>query len=98
MLRRQASRFHCPKCGQTMADCGLEMIAHTDAESLVRVTCVHCQDTRMIAVQVQGPEETVARPSVLDEPTGERPVVSTDEILDVRLSLREHAGDLKSLL
>lgn len=81
-----------------MADCGLEMIAHTDAESLVRVTCAHCQDTRMIAVQVQGPEEATARPSVLDEPLGTDPVISTDDVLDVRLELREHQGDLKSLL
>ena len=81
-----------------MADCGLEMIAHTDAESLVRVTCAHCQDMRMIAVQVQGPEEAPARPNVLDEPLGAAPAISSDEVLDVRLELREHQGDLKSLL
>jgi predicted RNA-binding Zn-ribbon protein involved in translation (DUF1610 family) len=98
LLRRQASRFHCPKCGETMADCGLEMVAATDSESLIRVTCTHCQDTRMIAVQVQGPEETVARPSVLDEPQGEAPAISTDEVLDVRLVLAQHQGDLTSLL
>jgi hypothetical protein len=81
-----------------MADCGLEMVAHTDAESLVRVTCAHCQDARMIAVQVQGPEETAGHPSVLDEQPGTAPAISTDDVLDVRLELREHQGDLKSLL
>lgn len=98
LLRRQASRFHCPNCGETMADCGLEMIARSENESLVRVTCAHCQDTRMIAVQVQGPEAAPEHPRVRDEGLGSNPAISIDDVLDVRLGLRQHQGDLKSLL
>lgn len=81
-----------------MANCQLEMLARTDAESLVKVTCAHCQDTRMIAVQVQTPEETVPRIDVRDEALRADPGISSDDILDVRLAMRQHQGDLKSLL
>lgn len=81
-----------------MANCQLEMLARTDTESLVKVTCAHCRDTRMIAVQVETPEETVPRIDVRDEALRADAGISTDEVLDVRLAMRQHQGDLKSLL
>ena len=100
ILRRQAGRFQCPKCGKSMVDCGLEMIVQHDQQSLVKVTCAHCQDTRLIAVAVQ----TEAEPKVptvdhRDEPAEELgPAISTDDVLDVQLALSEFDGDIKSLL
>jgi hypothetical protein len=83
-----------------MVDCGLEMIAQHDDQSLVKVTCAHCQDTRLIAVAVA----TEAEPKVpavdhRDEPAEELgPAISTDDVLDVKLALSEFGGDLKTLL
>ena len=100
ILRRQAGRFQCPNCGKSMVDCGLEMIAQHDQQSLVKVTCAHCQDTRLIAVAVQ----TEAEPKVpavdyRDEPAEELgPAISSDDVLDARLALSEFDGDFKSLL
>jgi hypothetical protein len=72
------------------------MLAKTDDESLIRVTCAHCQDARLIAVAFSSEIQAVA-PPVRDEPV-EGPQISTDDVLDVRLALGQHDGDLTSLL
>src|ERR1700674_2003349 len=99
ILRRQAGRFQCPKCGESLADCQLEMVAHQDDQSLVKVTCAHCQDVRVIAVAIAA--ETAAAPviEVRDTPVDElgRPT-TTDDGLAPRLALAAYEGDLASLL
>jgi hypothetical protein len=100
ILRRQAGRFQCPKCGESLEGCQLEMVAHADEQSLVKVTCAHCQDTRMIAVAIAA--ETEARAPVVevrDQPTDELGgPITTDDVLDARLALARFEGDLASLL
>jgi hypothetical protein len=81
-----------------MADCGLDLVARTDDESLIKVTCARCQDSRMIAVQVAAEVEAKPFVSVRDEPLTAAPVIATDDVLDVRLHMSRHAGDLTSLL
>ncbi len=100
ILRRQAGRFQCPKCGESLADCQLEMVAHAEEQSLVKVTCAHCQDTRMIAVAVAAETERLAPAiEVLDQPIDDLgEPITTDDVLDVRLALAGHDGDLASLL
>jgi hypothetical protein len=98
ILRRQAGRFQCPNCGKSMADCELELLSRGDNESLVKVACRHCEDTRVIAVQVAA-EVTPANPAAaLDQAPTEAPVLTADDVLDARLALRSFEGDLKSLL
>ena len=100
ILRRQAGRFQCPKCGESLADCQLEMVAHADEQSLVKVTCGHCQDTRMIAVAIAADTEAqVPVIEVRDQPIAELggPITS-DDVLDARLALAGFDGDLASLL
>jgi predicted RNA-binding Zn-ribbon protein involved in translation (DUF1610 family) len=100
VLRRQASRFQCPNCGRSLANCEIVVLNTTDKESLVKITCAHCHDARLIAVSFSS--ETVAEPKLidaLDEPVDdERPVLTSDDVLDARLALAAHRGDLKSLL
>lgn len=99
ILRRQAGRFQCPKCGQSLADCQLEMVAHQDEQSLVKVTCAHCQDIRVIAVAIAAEVETAPRIEVRDEPVDELGApITTDDVLDARLALAGFEGDLSSLL
>lgn len=99
VLRRQAGRFQCPKCGKSLADCRLELVAQADAQSLVRVTCASCEDERMIAVALAAPAQTEISAPVRDQEAGELgAAISTDEVLDVLLALRSHEGDLKSLI
>jgi len=100
ILRRQAGRFQCPKCGQSLADCQLEMVAHQDDQSLVKVTCAHCQDMRVIAVAVATEVETApVIDDVRDQPVEELgAAITADDVLDVRLALAGYEGDLASLL
>ena len=76
------------------------MVAHHDDQSMVKVTCAHCKDTRMIAVAFAAETETEAPVVDLrDQPTDELgPAINTDEVLDARLALAGHQGDLASLL
>ena len=99
ILRRQAGRFQCPQCGQSLADCQLEMVARQDDQSLVKVTCVHCQDVRVIAVAFAAETETAPLIDVRDQPAEELGApISTDDVLDARLALASYEGDLASLL
>jgi transcription elongation factor Elf1 len=99
VLRRQAGRFQCPKCGKSLADCRLELVAQADAQSLVRVTCSHCEDERMIAVALASPTETEVANPVRDEPIEDLgTAISTDDVLDARLALDSFDGDLRSLV
>lgn len=98
ILRRQAGRFQCPNCGQSLKDCQLEMVANADDQSLVKVTCAHCQDARLIAVAFSSePEAPVAE--VRDEPADDLAApISSDEVLDARLALATYESDLAGLL
>lgn len=98
ILRRQAGRFQCPKCGESLADCELEMVVQHDEQSLVKVTCAHCQDTRLIAVALATePEAPVI--DIRDEPAEELGApITADEVLDARLALADFNGDLTRLL
>jgi hypothetical protein len=100
ILRRQAGRFQCPTCGESLAGCELEMVAHADEQSLVKVTCTHCQDTRMIAVAIAAETEAQAPAiEVRDQPIDELGgPITTDDVLDARLALAGFDGDLASLL
>lgn len=99
ILRRQAGRFQCPQCGQSLGDCQLEMVGQQDDQSLVKVTCVHCQDVRMIAVAIAAEAETAPVIEVRDQPADELGApISSDDVLDARLALAVYEGDLAGLL
>lgn len=99
ILRRQAGRYQCPKCGQSLADCQLEMVAHNDDQSLVKVTCAHCQDNRVIAVAIAAEAEAAPVIDVRDQPIDDLGgPITADDVLDVRLALAGHTGDLSALL
>jgi hypothetical protein len=96
ILRSQASRYQCPNCGKSLGDCRLDLLGREGSESLVKITCAHCEDSRMIAVAVAA--EIIPAP-VRDQPVAElgKPI-SADDVLDVKLALSDHSGDLKSLV
>jgi hypothetical protein len=77
------------------------MVAHHDDQSLVKVTCAHCQDIRVIAVAFAAEAEAEATPVIdlRDQPVDELGVpITVDDVLDVRLALASHEGDLAALL
>ena len=78
------------------------MVAQHEDQSLVKVTCAHCKDTRLIAVAIATETETEPETPVIDirdEPAEELGApITTDDVLDVRLALAGFDGDLKALL
>lgn len=76
------------------------MVVHHDEQSLVKITCAHCKDTRLVAVAIATetePETPVI--DIRDEPADDLgPAVTTDEVLDARLTLAGWDGDLNKLL
>lgn len=96
VLRRQAGHYECPNCGQSLADCRLDMVSASDLEAVVRITCRHCETSRLVAVQALAPATDVV--PVRDQPVSSQPVITADDVLDVRLALAGHQGDLASLL
>jgi hypothetical protein len=99
ILRRQAGRFQCPKCGESLADCALEMVVQQEDQSLVKVTCAHCEDARLIAVALAAEAPTAPVIDLRDQPADELGApLTTDDVLDARLALAGHDGDLAGLL
>ena len=75
------------------------MVAHADEQSLVKVTCAHCQDTRMIAVAIATEAEAQAPAKVRDQPVDDLGgPITADDVLDARLALAGFDGDLAGLL
>jgi len=99
ILRRQAGRFQCPKCGQSLADCQLEMVGQQEDQSLVKVTCAHCDDIRLIAVAFASEVEAAPAIDLRDQPADDLGApITADDVLDARLALAGYEGDLASLL
>ena len=75
------------------------MVAHQDDQSLVKVTCAHCQDMRVIAVAIAAEVETAPVIEVRDQSVDDLGApITTDEVLDARLALARYDGDLASML
>ena len=75
------------------------MVVHHDEQSLVKITCAHCKDTRLVAVAIATETDDAPVIDLRDEPAEDLgPAVNTDDVLDARLALAGFDGDLKSLL
>jgi hypothetical protein len=101
LLRSQARRFRCPVCGQSMADCGIKVLAHQGNRALVRVTCASCNDENLLQIVIQTEAEAAAtpeRPKLFDEPRPDHgDPIATDELLDLHNLLDGWRGDLAGL-
>ena len=100
LLRSQARKYRCVQCGESMAECGINVLAQQGNRALVRVTCRSCNDENLLQIifQTEAPDAAVTAPSV-DE-GGERvdAPISGDEILELHEILAGHAGPLTELL
>jgi hypothetical protein len=109
LLRSQARRYRCAACGKSMADCDINILAQQGNRALVRVTCTSCNDENLLQIVFQGEGEEGTAPAAqprrrrrtieIDEgrPEAVEPI-SSDELLDLHLMLRDHAGDFRALV
>jgi transcription elongation factor Elf1 len=102
LLRSQARRFRCPVCGESMADCGIKVLAHQGNRALVRVTCASCNDENLLQIVIQTEAEVSTeppRPKLFDEPRPEHvDPIDTDEVLDLHSLLAGWRGNLRELV
>jgi len=103
LLRSQAKRYRCARCGQNMAECGINVLAQQGNRALVRVTCTACSDENLLQIIFQtegeftGSEER-PRPTI-DEGIPQVPEpITGDEMLQLHELLNNHAGDFTELL
>ena len=59
LLRSQARKFRCPVCGESMADCGIKVLAQQGNRALVRVTCASCNDENLLQIIFQTDGEPI---------------------------------------
>jgi predicted RNA-binding Zn-ribbon protein involved in translation (DUF1610 family) len=101
LLRSQARKFRCPVCGESMADCGIKVLAQQGNRALVRVTCASCNDENLLQIVIQNESELPsepARPPLFDEPRpGVAAPIAGDELLDLHGFLSGWQGDLREL-
>ena len=104
LLRSQARRFRCPVCGESMADCGIKVLAQQGNRALVRVTCSSCNDENLLQIVIQTESELPAEPAepagppLFDEPRPQAAApIKGDEILDLHSFLSGWQGDLREL-
>lgn len=102
LLRSQARRYRCVQCGESMAECGINVLAQQDNRALVRVTCRSCNDENLLQIifQTEGEAPEAAVPASNVDEGGERvdAPISGDEILELHELLAGHAGPLTELL
>jgi len=104
LLRSQASRYRCPECGHSMADCGIEILEQQGNHAKVRITCSSCHDENMLQIVLQGEAAAALarprRPPLFDEPRPNLAAepIAADEVLEVHSVLEGWDGDVSSLL
>jgi hypothetical protein len=101
LLRTQARKFRCPVCGESMADCGIKVLAQQGNRALVRVTCSACNDENLLQIVIQTEADVPVEPAgppLFDEPRPDGvPPIESDELLDLHSFLSGWNGDLREL-
>jgi hypothetical protein len=102
LLRSQARKYKCVQCGESMADCRINVLAQQGNRALVRVTCTSCKDENLLQIIFQTESELgrAARPRpTMDEGRPvDAPPITADEMLEVHELLNGHAAGFKELL
>ena len=96
-MHERAAQFSCPRCRHSLADCQLRLLQQRGAHYTVQVTCRSCALTLVVALELRS-EADAAREAIPARRAARPAPVSGEEVLDVHLRLRDHAGPLSDLL
>ncbi|MGA8017197.1 MAG: hypothetical protein WCB85_14920 [Candidatus Dormiibacterota bacterium] len=101
LLRSRARRYRCIQCGESMADCRINVLDQRGNRALVRVTCASCKDENLLELIFQTEADAAARRERerLDEgrPQDAAPITA-DEVLELHELLAGHEGGFTELL
>jgi hypothetical protein len=99
-IRDRARFYNCPVCGRSLKGCDVQVLSHEEERFQLQVTCAQCQVTFIVVLAIAGGAvEEVETP--VDEARVEYTApgpISTDEILDVHLHLKNFQGTLRELI
>ncbi|MGA2283106.1 MAG: hypothetical protein ABSH07_05415 [Candidatus Dormibacteria bacterium] len=102
LLRSQARRYRCVQCGESMAECGINVLAQQGNRALVRVTCPSCNDENLLQIifqtEVEAPDAAPDQPALDEGGEKQAAPITGDEILELHEILAGHAGPLTELL
>ena len=99
-IRDRARFYNCPVCGRSLKGCDVQVLSHEEERFHLQVTCAQCQVTFIVVLAIAGGAveevETVVEEAPEELVTAEP--ISTDEILDVHLYLKNFQGTLRDLI
>jgi hypothetical protein len=98
LLRSQARRYRCVQCGESMAECGINVLAQQDNRALVRVTCRSCNDENLLQIIFQTEAEENKVPAIDEGVPDVADPITGDEMLELHSLLSSHEGALTELL
>ncbi len=98
ILKMLASMLRCEKCDRSISAEGIALLSQKDDWWFFNVHCSACGDSRVVAALVRDEDAPESEaPHEAEMPSG-RVAVSSDEVLDMHVFLRDFGGDFKSLL
>lgn len=107
-IRDRARYYNCPVCGRNLRACEVRMLNHDEDRFTVQVTCAACRVSFVVVLAIQGSgveamleddDELVIADVISATPPSAGPgPIEPDEILDLHLILKGHAGSLEDLL
>ena len=100
-IKKLISNMKCSVCGRPYDVGKVNVLGHKEDVWFLSVSCVACSSRGLVAAIVtEGKVSTIA--TDLTEAERDRladiPPVSVDEVLDMRIFLREFSGDIAHLL
>ena len=92
-----ASFLRCEKCNKNIDAEAINLLGQKDDWWFFVVRCTDCGESRVVAAMAK--EEDVSTPEEAQEgeKADEGPPITSDDVLDTHLSLRDFQGDFKAL-
>jgi hypothetical protein len=99
-IRDRARFYNCPVCGRSLKGCDVQVLSHEEERFQLQVTCAQCQVTFIVVLAIAGAAVEETEPAVEEAPVAHAAAepISTDEILDVHLYLKNFQGTLRELI
>jgi hypothetical protein len=99
-IRDRARFYNCPVCGRSLKGCDVQVLSHEEERFQLQVTCAQCQVTFIVVLAIAGAAVEETEPAVEEATVAHAAAepISTDEILDVHLYLKNFQGTLRELI
>jgi hypothetical protein len=98
ILKMLASMLRCEKCNRSISAEGISLLSQKDDWWFFDVHCSGCGESRVVAALVRDEDAPESEAPHEAEMPNVGVCVSSDDVLDMHLFLRDFGGDFQSLL